>query len=183
MPLEIQCKQEAALLIQQLPKTWLLCLPLRLAHTLLPHSTPHSIHSYTTYNTIRHTRREENKLQAKIEESQLWLGFAESLSHYSLCITSHVFIWRPSSVFPPPPFFALEGQAGMWVINGPFMVSIAASELQFDQSRRNAAEDLSWHLGLFLIHLLWMQRLILSKDEESCWTGFIYFFYLSPSPR
>lgn len=102
VPLEIQCKQEAALLIQQLPKTWLLCLPLRLAHTLLPHSTPHSIHSYTTYNTIRHTRREENKLQAKIEESQLWLGFAESLSHYSLCITSHVFIWRPSSVFPPP---------------------------------------------------------------------------------
>lgn len=62
-PLEIQCEREATLLIEQLPETELLRLPLLLAHTLLPHSAPYSIHLYMTYNTILRARCERQTIR------------------------------------------------------------------------------------------------------------------------
>lgn len=73
MPVEIQCKQEAAILIQQLPKTWLLCLPLRLAHTLLPHSLLHTfIHDLQYKYSALVVKKKKKKL------FYFWLGFAAS---------------------------------------------------------------------------------------------------------
>lgn len=148
-PLEIQREREAALLIEQLPETELLRLPLLLAHTLLPHSAPYSIHLYMTYNTIRRARCERRNNKTRFQNPSrgrvprhprlVSLGVAH-VSNPSLAL-----IWQPSSFF-----FPLEGQAGMRVMNVRFMVCVAASErsklgeFKFDQSRLNPAEDLLW---------------------------------------
>lgn len=140
-------------MIEQLPETELLRLPLLLAHTLLPHSAPYSIHLYMTYNTIRLARceRRNNKTRFKNPSSGRVSRHPRlvSLGVAHVSTPSLTLIWQPSSFFFFF-FFPLEGQAGMRVMNARFMVCVAASErnklaeFKFDQSRLNPAEDLLW---------------------------------------
>lgn len=108
-----------------------------------------------TYNAIRRTRCKKTKPKTGSQDLRITvlIGLC-GISAAPLTYVSHAicsFGDRLASFF----FFVVEGQAGMWVKKDQFVVSVAASEhnklseFQFDQSRLNAAEDLSCHLGLF----------------------------------